>query len=80
MHIENKLSKDSTMSFTYLVWYVQLYNLLLHIKEVFVDLMMQNLLNKFNKEEENTLISEIIIPIDTVSNFCATQEGSVREY
>lgn len=39
---------------------------------------MQNLLNKFNKEEENTLISEITIPIDTVSNFCATQEGSVR--
>lgn len=80
MHIENKLSKDSTMSFTYLVWYVQLYSLLLHIKEVLLNFMMQNLLNKFNKEEENTLISEIIIPIDKVSNFCTTQEGSVREY
>lgn len=79
MHIKKKLSKDSTMCFTNLVWCVQLYNLHLYIKEVLVNLMMQNLLNKFNEEQKMTLISENIIPIDRVPNFLTTQECSVRE-
>lgn len=83
MYIENKLSKDCTMFFTYLVWCVQLYNLCLHIKEVLVNLMMQNPLNKFNKEQE--IISEIIIPIDTVSLQLSNNAGRfskrvLREY
>lgn len=42
--------------------------------------MMQTPLNKFNKEQENMLIFESIIPIDEVSNFLTTQECSVRQY
>lgn len=42
--------------------------------------MMQNLLSKWNKDQENTSISEDIIPINTVPNFLTTQESSVREY
>lgn len=80
MHIENKLSKYSTMCFTYLVWCVKLYNLHVHIQEVLVNLTMQNQLNKFDKEKENTFISKSIILLDTVSNFLTTQGGSVREY
>lgn len=55
---------------------MQLYNLYLHIEQVLVNLMMQNLLNKYNDKQENTLISENVIPVNTplpISSFLPTR-------
>lgn len=65
--------KESTGCITHPIFCMQLYNLYLHRKQVLVNLLKQNLLNKCNDEQENTLISENVIPIDTLPSATSYQ-------